>query len=93
MVLSPGMARQSPTTNSVSQIPSELSHSNAATPKAAIPTTSPANILGIAVGAAAPGLDDEEAAEPPVALAVLVLWPPISVTPFDTVMSLLDGLA
>jgi hypothetical protein len=85
------MTRQSPATTSVSQIPPELSYNNAAIPKAAIPTMPPANIPGIAVGAAAPGLDEEEATEPPVGLAVL--WPPVSVTPFETVMSLLDGFA
>ena len=52
----------------------------------------------MALGAAAPGLAEEEPADPPVAvppvaLAVLVLLPPVSVTPFETVMSLLDGFA
>jgi hypothetical protein len=91
MDLSSEMTRQSPATTTVSQIPLELPYSNAAIPKAATPTIPPTNIPGLAVGAAAPGLDEEEAAEPPVGLAVL--WPPVSVTPFETVMSLLDGFA
>ena len=66
-------------------------YNSAATPKAAIPTAPLSNIPGKAVGAAAPGLEEEEAAAPPpVCLAVFVVWPPVSVTPFETVMSWLD---
>ena len=67
----------------LSQIPSSFPYSNAAIPKAAIPTTPPASMPGIAVGAAAPGLDEDEAAA--------VLEQPVCVTPFTTLMQLADA--
>ena len=71
-----------------------LDHKSAAIPIAAPPTSPAASNLEPAVGAAAPGLEDDEAALPEAVFAgafVPVAPPPVSVTPFETVISLFDG--